>query len=387
MFDIRRIGLSLACCTVANLSMLEIVMAGTASGEVDLAPSALKARLQKAENDFRSGNLTSAIAEASVLQNTVNRTDYRSVRFAGEVKQDLAVFQLKAGHPDETAKLMRELLLSLQLEIAEHPNFESEADYFLVWATEALKNDFSEVLDRLGEKPDTKMIVNSIIENTYPKDYASQLKAYCKRVRSVMAQLEPLQSIANNEQDKYGDALRSLDADGVVSAPNLDLSEANLAKLGESLDKLALEAQQMPACHLGPALGLKTLASVANSQKRFHQAAMFAKQSEQHVIAVAKDYLVLPEIKIVLAYALLREGKAEDFKAVIDDVLKPADERDTVLVTAASLVERSGDDAGALEIYKRMVSKGKKNNEYLDSWWFDSYDRLLKKIGSGKATQ
>jgi hypothetical protein len=250
-----------------------------------------------------------------------------------EDKANRAVSQLKAGHPEETARLMRELLLNLQLELPMDPKFAANPAQVLATAPVMLKEHFSKLLDRLGEKAETKEIIDSIIDNTVPKNYGAQLKKYSAEVETAMKQLEPLRSIADGEELKYGDPLRSLESDAEELTSDPKASAANLEKIGAKLDSLARQAQQMPVADARPAVGLYTLTLVANSAGRYEQAARFAGLAEQHINALMDNAPVLKHIQVASAYAMLKQGKTDEFKSLRDTLAKNPDNNKRMLVT------------------------------------------------------
>lgn len=380
MFSSWRIATAVVACLFVSCPILATGAEDMQPAAVDKSPSALQARLDRAEKSFHDGKVSLAVDEASSLINLVDSSFLQSDQVAREAKADLAVFQLKAGHPDETARLMRELLLSLQLDMPILPEYDVKSSEILIGAPAMLKEYFAKVVDRLGETSQTKLIVDSIIDNTCPKDYAAQIKAYSKNLQVSMLQLEPLRSTAESEELKYSDSLSELEPEqsGQPGAADADA----LKKIGASLDKLATQAQQMPLGELRPVLGLYRLALVANSQKNYPLAEEFARQSAAHLKAVPGNFPITAQIQLALAYALMQEGKKVEFKSVMDALLKRIDGEERLLVGAARLTERSGDAAGALNIYQQALAVRTKGGAKSAPDWNEAYARLLKKVGT-----
>jgi hypothetical protein len=380
MTDYKPKVASVAMGLALALSASPMTHADSGAEEVDRSPSALQARLEQAENSFKSGKLAEAVEQASSLSKLTDSSAFQSDTIAQAAAADLAVFQFKAGHPEETARLMRQLLLKLQLELPMDPKFATAPAQVLATAPAMLKEQFAKVIARLGEKSDTGTIIDLIIDNAAPKNYAAQLKTYCARIEAVMKELEPLRSIADAEQLKYGDPLTTLENDAKEMESDPKTSAANLSKIGTNLDALATQAQQMPVGDGRPALGLYTLALVANSAGRYEQAAKFAELAEQHINAVMDDSPMLKQIHVATGYALLKQGKTDEFKALKDVLAKSPDNNERMLVTLARFTEKSGDDAGAAAIYKRVLEKrGDSSNQPPPEWMHD-YNELLKRL-------
>jgi len=301
------------------------VSAGTAALAAETSDS-LQAKLNDAERIYKDGKTAVAIEQATKLLGTHDNSVLKSDRVARDAKADLCVFQLKAGRPDESARLIRELLLTLQLEAPMDPRFAPAPAEVYAQFPKMLKDNFGKVVVRLGETKDTKQILDALVDNTVPKDYASQLNAHCKRVDQALKKLDELKSIADGEELKYGDPLSSLDEEPATDEGKPDT--ATLDKLGSTLDELATNAQQMPVGDARPALALYRLALVANSMKRFPQAETLAKQSISHINALSDDVSGLPDVQVALAYALAKQGKIDEFKAVKDEYQKTGDERE-----------------------------------------------------------
>src|SRR5262245_38295314 len=94
--------------TSMSISMVSSVLAVT-SDTMDTSPSALKEKLNHAEQAFKDGNVAAAIEEANALTNVVDSSIFKSDGNAREAKADVAIFQIKAGNADVSAKLIREL--------------------------------------------------------------------------------------------------------------------------------------------------------------------------------------------------------------------------------------------------------------------------------------
>src|SRR4051794_29923982 len=86
--------------------------AQTVGTEQDRSSEALQARLDNAESNYKNGKIDLAIEQATSLIDVTESSFFESDRVARDAKADLAVFQLKAGNSDQTAKLVRELLLN-----------------------------------------------------------------------------------------------------------------------------------------------------------------------------------------------------------------------------------------------------------------------------------
>lgn len=373
-------SLSLATGLVLALSSAPAFSAVSPSTTQDRSPDALQARLVEAETNYKTGKVDDAINQAKSLVDVTDSSFLESDKVAREAKADLAVFQLKAGHPDQTAMLMRELLVNLQLELPMDPRYATNAATVLAESPQTLKDYFGSVTKRLNESADTKAIIVSIIDNTVPKDYSAQLKSYCKRLQATNDQLQAFQTIADGEELKYGDSLSSLDAADADSASDPKLSASTLDELGKTLDALATQAQQMPVGDVRAALGLYRVALLANSAQRYKQGETFAQQSIDHVRAVADRLPSIPQVRVALAYALLKQDKKPEFNALKDDLLKCKDDEERLLVTLARFTEASGDDAGAAAIYKRALDNRTKRGTTQPPEWMDSYNTLLKKL-------
>lgn len=289
--------------------------------EMDRSPSALKARLQRAEDAYKAGDINAAIEAANSLTNVVDSSIFRSDSTARDAKADLVIFNIKAGHPDISARFVRELLLSVQLEMPMAPGFDKDAAATFATAPTILREYFNKVMDRLGANDgDTKAIVDSLISNTYPKNYAARLKSFSKRVQFVLAELEPLKASAEREELRYTDRVTD-PADTASDTTQHHLSKAKLSQLGSTLQDLSKEAQFMPVGDMRPAIGLYQLALLANSQKDYAEAADFVEWSERHVKAFMTDSPIIPNLQIARAFAE-QKGYTPEFKSMRDDILK-----------------------------------------------------------------
>ncbi|MBC7996620.1 MAG: hypothetical protein IAF58_01680, partial [Leptolyngbya sp.] len=250
------------------------------------SPDELQVQLDEAEINFKAGKIETAITQATSLMNVRDSSFLKSDRASRNAKGDLAVFQLKAGHPDQTALLIRELLISLQLELPMHGQFSQNSAQIFAESTKQLKVFFDSVIRRLEDQSDTKQIIYSIIDNTVPKDYEQQLNAYSKRLQKALARLQELEPFSDREELKYGDPLTPLNTNPEnKSDPNL--RETSLERLGISFNQLAKDAQQMPVGDARAALGLSKLALAANSAEHYTLGEKFARQSIQHFDSVA----------------------------------------------------------------------------------------------------
>jgi hypothetical protein len=359
--------------------------AATAEEPKDISASTLQARLDEAENNYRSGKFDLAFTQLSSL---VNYTDQNHLTFeepSRAAKADLAFYQLKAGQPDQTAKLMCELLLNSQMELPMDPRFSTNPALVFGETPAKLKDYFKKMLKRLEEKGDFQPILDSIIDNTVPHNYSAQLNTYCKHLKDACDQLNDLHSIADSEELKYGDPLSSLD-DKAVSQDKPDNLD-KLDKLGSTLNDLATQAQYMPVADLRASLALYRLALVENSAGRYKQAETFAQQSINHIKPIADNLPAVAQIRVALAYALIKQGKTDEFKALRDDLLKSLSDpipgnstQERVAVSLARLTELAGDDQGAVSIYKRILDSHAKNGDKQKPEWLDAYNELLKKL-------
>lgn len=344
----------------------------TASDTEEPSPLAV---LKAAEQDYREKKIDAALEKAR----GVLRSSYLNPEWVYQnANADLAVFNIKAGHADESARLIRELLLQFQMASPMDPKYaESPADAYFD-SVRATKAFFDEILKRLGEGDDTKAIVNSLVDNTVPKNYSQRLKDYCNQVQEALKPLDDIKTIIDSEELKYGDPLSSLE---VFEENKTDprLSKTTLDKVGGRLDELATEAQQMPVGDARPALALKRVALAANSAGRYDQAESFALKSLAHIKALADEVSGLADVRIALACSYVKQGKIAEFKTLKDELLKNHDGRERLLITLARFSEATGDGAGALVIYKIAMDKRKKNGNEQKPEWFEDYDALLKK--------
>lgn len=326
-----------------------------------------------------------------------------------------ALAQLKAGHPDESARIIREMLIRMQLELIMDPRYAKNSAELYATSPQILKDFFDKEIDKEsasaegkasdegkttserrnsgGNKTsghtiaskdtktnsDTKAIIESLINNTVPKDYSARLKKHCDGVDAAMKQLDEFKSIADGEQLKYGDPLTSLNEENPETDPASNISVATLEKLGKSLNELATEAQQMPVGDVRAALGLYRLALVANSSKHYPQAADYAQNSNEHIKALTDENAGLTDVQLALAYALLKQEKYEAFNALKNELLKHTDETERVFITLARFCELKGDDAEALKIYNIAVNKRAKQQNTQKPEWQDDYNALLER--------
>ena len=89
---------------------------------------------------------------------------------------------------------------------------------------------------------------------------------------------------------------------------------------------------------------------------------------------------IVPQVRVALAYALLKQGKNQEFKALKDELLEDIGDRERLLVALARFTEISGDDAGAAATYKRALDNRTKRGNTQPPEWMDSYNTLLKKL-------
>lgn len=295
-----------------------------------------------------------------------------------------ALAQLKAGHPDESARIIREMLIRMQLELIMDPSYAKNSAELYARSPQILKDFFDKEIDKQntdgsGTSSDTKAIIESLINNTVPKDYSARLKKHCDGVDAAMKQLDEFKSIADGEQLKYGDPLTSLNEENPEADPASNISVATLEKLGKSLNELATEAQQMPVGDVRAALGLYRLALVANSSKHYPQAADYAQNSNEHIKALTDENAGLTDVQLALAYALLKQEKFEAFNAIKNELLKHTDETERMFITLARFCELKHDDAEALKIYNIAVDKRAKQQNTQKPEWQDDYKALLER--------
>lgn len=386
-----KLALTLSMVLALSLTLALTSNSAYAETQINNSQATLQERLDEAENNYRSGKFDLAFTQLSSL---VNDTDRNHLAFEEEsraAKADLALYQLKAGQPDQTAKLMRELLLSIQTELPMDPRFSTNPAQVFGETPGKLKDYFSKVLKRLEEKGDFQQILDSIIDNTVPHNYSTQLTTYCKHLKEACEQLTDLQSVADGEELKYGDPLSSLDhqsvsPDKLTNSDKLDNLD-KLDKLGSTLNDLATQAQYMPVSDLRAPLALYRLALVENSAARYKQAETFAQQSINHIKAITDNLPAVAQIRVALAYALLKQGKTDEFKALRDDLLKSLADpipgnstQERVAVSLARFTELTGDDRGAVSIYKRILDSHARNGNSQKPEWLDTYNELLKKL-------
>ncbi len=341
--------------------------------------------LQDAEKNFKSGKVGVAVSTAKELLRSLESNESSQPSnglqdtsgMLQKVKSDLVVFFVKAGDPSESARIIRELLLELQLASPMMPEFStSPADVFSK-CLPLLKESFGPVLQRLGEGDDTKAILGSLIDNTVPKDYSKRLKVYCAHVQDALKTLDELRTITDGEELKYGDPLRTLEIDSEVTSNPL-LSKDRLAGIGATLDQLATEAQQLPVGDARPALGLYRVALAANSAGRYEQAESFAQKSLDHIKALADKTSGALDVKLALAFSCMNQSKMTEFKDLKNEILKDYGGRERLLVALARFTKATGDGAGALGIYEIAMQARSKNGNTQKPEWFDDYSELQK---------
>src|SRR5579885_3264252 len=203
-----------SCYYTAYGAETSMEKAGAARQEDNRNSTVLQARLDEAENNFKNGKLKEAIDQSTSLLDVSDSSFFHSDRIAQEAKADLAVFQFKAGRAELSAQLIAELLVRLQLDLHMDPRFDTEAPEVLASAPAILKEWFSKTLKRLHEdSPENKLIFASLINNTYPKDYKTQLSAYCKRLQHELDLLASFRSTADSEELKYIDPINLIGDD------------------------------------------------------------------------------------------------------------------------------------------------------------------------------
>ncbi|MGD9683907.1 MAG: tetratricopeptide repeat protein [Candidatus Obscuribacterales bacterium] len=350
----------------------------------DNLPSTLRARLEEAEKSYRDGKIDAAVEQATKLVGVKSGGILGSDENSREAMADLAVFQIKAGHPDESARLIRVLLLAMQLELPMAPGYESDPAGLYAESPKMMKEYFGKVLARLGERDpgDTRAIIDSLIDNTVPRDYEEQLEAYCKSMKEALGPVAEFRSIADGEQLRYGDPLTSLTDDGSDSAGDgKGPSAAKLDKLGSTLQELAEKARAMPVADVRPALALYQLALVANGSRHFDKGEKFAGEAIQSLDSLTEDSPAAPDFQIALAYALIKQAKIDDFRALREKVLKNGAVNERHIVTMARLTDLAGDTAGALQIYKTALDRRTKSGQTQDPDWLSSYNELAQREG------
>jgi len=317
--------------------------------------------LKEAEQIYAEGKVKEAIARITEVLGSQEKKGWNSERITREAKFDLALFQLKAGNGSETARIIRELLIEVQLEAPMDSHFSKKAAAIYESAPDLLKAQLRDLVKRFGEAAGFDLILNRFVENTVPKNYSARLNSYCVRLTEALEPLENLHEIIDGEQLKYGDPLSSLETD-VENKSDSRLSEASLNKLGVRLDSLATEAQQMPVGDARPALALYRVALAANSAGRYDQAEVFALKSIQHINGLTDEIAGLPDVQVALAYAYAKQGKIAEFKTLKSKLMNSNDiSRGTrLLVTLARFTEATGNGAGALEMYKTLMDKWKR---------------------------
>ncbi|PZM84252.1 MAG: hypothetical protein DKT66_06315 [Candidatus Melainabacteria bacterium] len=292
--------------------------------------------------------------------------------------------QLKAGRPDESARVIREMLIRMQLELIMDPNYAKNAAGLYAKSPQMLKQFLDKEIEKQnssgsGTNSDTKAIIESLINNTVPKDYSAQLKKHCDGVDAAMKQLDEFKSIADGEQLKYGDPLTALNEEAPETDTSSNVSVATMEKLGKSLHELANEAQQMPVGDVRAALGLYRLALVANSSKHYSQAEDYAQKSNAHIKSLTDEISGLTDVQIALAYALLKQEKYDAFNAIKNELLKRTDESERLFITLARFCELKRDDMEALRIYNIVVDRRAKQQNTQKPEWQNDYNALLER--------
>lgn len=369
----------LAISFIAASCLFSQTASGADDSSDDRSPDALQAKLEEAEKSYKAGKVDAAIKQATELIDLKDSSVFESDSVARDAKADLVLFQLKSGNADQSAKLISELLIRLQLELPMDPKYATNAADVIAESITTLKTYFGGVVKRLNEKDETRQIIDSLIDNTIPKDYRAQLKTYCARMDAIDAEMRDLQSVADAEGLRYGDSLSSLDEPYPENKSDPKLSADRLEKLDKSLVELATQARQLPIGDVRAGLDLCKLALVANSAQRYWQAELFAQQAISQIKSISNQTSGLTDVKLALAYALLKQGKMQEFNTVKDEVLKECgDNRERQLVTMARFSEATGDNAGAVAIYKRILNNRKKQGNAQVPDWMDAYNNLVK---------
>ncbi|MCA9804299.1 MAG: hypothetical protein KC777_20160 [Cyanobacteria bacterium HKST-UBA02] len=381
-------SLTLAGCLVlANASFPFALAAPPSPTDMDNLPSTLKARLEEAEKSYRDGKVDAAIEQATKLVGIKSGGFLGSNENSREAMADLAVYQIKAGHPDESARLIRSLLLAMQLELPMAPGYETDPAGLYAESPKMMKDYFGKVLARVGEKDpgDTRAIIDSLIDNTVPRDYPEQLAAYCKSMKAALGPVAGMRSIADSEQLRYGDPLSPLTDDSASNSEEKMPSAAKLDQLGATLQELAEKARCMPVADARPAIALYQLALVANSSRHFDKGEKFIEAAIRSLGSLTDsgtgDSPAAPDMQLTLAYALIKQGKLDDFKALKEVVLKNAEVNERHLVTMARMTDIAGDTAGALQIYKTALDRRIKSGQTQDPDWLSSYHELAQREG------
>ena len=127
MIDRLKLQIALSACIALGVFSVSCTGVKAADADPDTSQSALQARLAEVEKNYKAGKIDAAIDGASSLIDVTDNSFLMSDLVAREARADLAVFHLKAGRPDETARLMRELLLRMQLELPIIPSFSTNS--------------------------------------------------------------------------------------------------------------------------------------------------------------------------------------------------------------------------------------------------------------------
>lgn len=346
----------------------------------DRSPDVLKAKLDEAEKSFKDGRVDDAVKQATALLGVKDSSFFQSDAVAREAKADLVVFQLKAGNADRSASLISELLRSLQLELPMDPRYASNTADVLAESIQTLKSYFAGVVNRLNEKDETKQIIDSLIDNSVPKDYREQLKTYCARMDAIGHELADFKTVADTEELSYGDSLTDLGDPIVENKSDPKLSADKLEKLDKALLELSDQARQLPIADARASLEIYRLALVANSAQRYWQAELFAQQALSRLKALSNGASGFPDVKIALGYALVKQGKKKEFNDLKDELLKNFDNRERVLVSLARLCEANGENSEAVSVYNRILESRKEQRNSQVPEWMDKYNSLLKSL-------
>lgn len=348
----------------------------------------MKARLEEAEKSYRDGKVDAAIEQATRLVGVKCGGFLGSSQTSRDAMADLAIFQIKAGRPDESARLVRQLLLAMQLELPMAAGYESDPAGLYADSPRMMKEWFGRVLSRLGEKDpgDTRAIIDSLIDNTVPRDYPAKLAAYCKSMKEALGPVAGLRSIADGEQLRYGDPLASLAEDSAPAGEDKMPGPAKLDELGATLQELAEKARCMPVADARPAIALYQLALVANSSRHFDKGEKFIEAAIASLGSLTDtstdDSPAAPDMQLTLAYALIRQGKLDEFKTLKDRVLKNTEVNERHLVTMARMTDIAGDTAGALQIFKTALDRRAQNGQTQAPDWLPAYNELAEKAKS-----
>lgn len=322
-----------------------------------------------------------ALLSSYFVSSYVPMSALESERVSPQAKVAETISQLKAGHPDESARLIRELLMESQLALPMDPSFSNSSADLYVKSPQMLKDFFFKILEKDNASLDTKTIIESLINNTIARDYSTRVKAYCSRLDKTLKQLEEFRADADSEALKYGDSLTSLIDDSGTSNGEIgsNVNTTAIEKLAKTLHELATEAQQIPVGDARPALGLYRLALVENSLKNYAKAESYADQSLLHIKSLTDDNAGMNDVQVARAYALLKQHKLDEFSSAKEEILKHSVDRERLLITMARFCELNHDDAEALRIYKIAIDNRVKQNNSQKPEWQNDYDALLER--------